>query len=163
MKKLISTVTVAAAVTMSGCASIISDSNYPVTINSSPNGANFTVTNEQGFDVHSGKTPSTVTLQAGDGYFSKASYTVKLYKDGYEAKEFTVTPTLDGWYIANILFGGLIGMLVVDPATGAMWKLPQQVNNSLNEQTAGVSNAKLTIALIEDLSSEQREQLVKLK
>jgi len=31
---------------------------------------------------------------------------------------------LSGWYWGNILFGGLIGVLIVDPITGKMWKLP---------------------------------------
>jgi hypothetical protein len=30
---------------------------------------------------------------------------------------------VEGWYWGNILFGGLIGMIIVDPATGAMYKL----------------------------------------
>ena len=32
-----------------------------------------------------------------------------------------ITPDFNGWYIGNILFGGLIGMIIVDPATGDMW------------------------------------------
>lgn len=30
---------------------------------------------------------------------------------------------MNGWYIGNLLFGGIIGLLIVDPATGAMWTL----------------------------------------
>ena len=30
---------------------------------------------------------------------------------------------LDGWYFGNLLFGGLIGMVIVDPITGAMYRL----------------------------------------
>ncbi len=37
----------------------------------------------------------------------------------------------------NILFGGLIGWLIVDPATGAMWTLvPKEINTELAEETA---------------------------
>jgi hypothetical protein len=32
---------------------------------------------------------------------------------------------LDGWYIGNILLGGLIGMLIVDPISGAMFKIAE--------------------------------------
>jgi hypothetical protein len=30
---------------------------------------------------------------------------------------------LNGWYAGNILIGGIVGLLIVDPATGAMYKL----------------------------------------
>ena len=39
---------------------------------------------------------------------------------------------VDSWYFGNILFGGLIGMLIIDPATGAMWKLPENVSTDLS-------------------------------
>jgi len=34
------------------------------------------------------------------------------------------------WYLAgNIVFGGIAGWLIVDPLTGAMWRLsPKEVN-----------------------------------
>jgi hypothetical protein len=34
-----------------------------------------------------------------------------------------LTSTIDGWYWGNLLIGGIIGMVFVDPLTGAMWKL----------------------------------------
>ncbi|MDB4525936.1 hypothetical protein N9065_03445 [Akkermansiaceae bacterium] len=39
--------------------------------------------------------------------------------------------SMDPWYAGNIIFGGILGVLVVDPATGAMWQLPKEV--PLNE------------------------------
>ena len=32
-----------------------------------------------------------------------------------------------GFAFGNILFGGIIGMVIVAPLTGAMWKLPEMV------------------------------------
>ncbi len=32
---------------------------------------------------------------------------------------------VNGWYFGNIIFGVLLGILIVDPATGAMWKIHQ--------------------------------------
>src|SRR5678816_1242997 len=65
-------------------------------------------------------------------------------------------------YSGNILFGGLIGLLAVDPATGAMYTLkPKEVSTTLdalkvsrhgNEQT-------LTVVLIEDVPQELVGQL----
>ena len=55
------------------------------------------------------------------GYFSGKKYTVKISKEGYAVQTITVDTTPNGWYIGgNILLGGLIGWLIVDPATGAM-------------------------------------------
>lgn len=106
-----------------GCASIISDSDYPVSFQSQLNGVNFTVTDERGRVVHQGVAPTTITLPAGDGFFDAASYTIEYTKDGYEAGRTELKAGLDGWYIGNIIFGGLLGILIIDPATGAMWRL----------------------------------------
>ena len=53
-----------------GCASIVSDSDYPVSVASYPAGANFEVRNEKGFVVSNGVTPGQIMLKAGAGYFN---------------------------------------------------------------------------------------------
>ena len=78
--------------------------------------------------MHSGNTPLTVTLKKGRGYFKAERYTVHIAKDGYHARDITVEGEVNGWYFGNIIFGGLIGLLAVDPATGAMYTLkPKEV------------------------------------
>jgi len=104
----------------SGCASIVSHSSWPVAVNSSPPGATVTIKNEDGVTIHQAPTPFTITLQASDGYFDGADYTLET-KYGIT----TLSSSLNPWYVGNIVFGGLIGLLIVDPATGAMWKLPK--------------------------------------
>lgn len=43
---------------------------------------------------------------------------------------------MDGWYLGNLLFGGLIG-LIVDAANGSMYKLtPDQVIAQMGKVTA---------------------------
>lgn len=123
MNKIYSLFGIGSCFLCSGCASIISDTSYPVNISSSPEGAPFVVRNENGVAVARGRTPDVVTLEAGDGYFSGATYTIE---SGSE--RVTLDSNLDEWYWGNILFGGLIGMLIVDPATGAMWELPESVH-----------------------------------
>jgi len=105
---------------VSGCATILSSSSYPLAISTNPAGAKITVTNKKGLEIFSGITPANLTLAAGDGFFSKASYLVKMEKPGYETRTIPVDFRVDGWYFGNILFGGIIGILIVDPATGAM-------------------------------------------
>jgi hypothetical protein len=107
----------------SGCATIVSRGTQKVDVSSEPAGATVTITNRSGDIVHSGTTPFTAKLRKGAGYFKKESYAVRFTKDGYETRELALTGTMSGWYIGNILFGGLIGMLVVDPQTGAMYRL----------------------------------------
>jgi hypothetical protein len=119
---------------LSGCASIVSESSYPVSVTSAPEGANFEVRNRSGKVVHSGVTPGTVSLKAGAGYFKGEQYTINYMKDGYTAQTTTVDSSLDGWYWGNIIFGGLIGLFAVDPATGAMYKLPESASVSLPEE-----------------------------
>ncbi|MCM2330801.1 MAG: hypothetical protein NDI70_05835 [Pseudomonas sagittaria] len=116
-----------------GCASIISDSKYPVSITSEPSGANYEVRNEAGRPVHAGITPDQVTLEAGAGYFDGEYYTVSYTKDGHEKATSVVDTSIDGWYWGNLLFGGLIGFFAVDPATGAMYKLPESTQGRLKQ------------------------------
>ncbi len=77
---------------LSGCASIVSDSKYPVSVKSEPSGANFEVRNKSGSVVASGTTPSQVTLNAGAGYFSGETYQVTYRKEGYSDQESVIDP-----------------------------------------------------------------------
>ncbi|XXQ51474.1 hypothetical protein ACA040_000098 [Xenophilus aerolatus] len=78
-------------------------------------------------------------------------------KDGYADKEITITPTVSGWYIGNILFGGLIGMIGVDPATGGMYVFPDSVTGSLDPAAAKSSSLPATLMIVstDTLSEEQ--------
>jgi hypothetical protein len=121
-----SSVLLALPLLISGCATIFESGSKPVTINSSAPAANFTVTDRAGHVLHSGVTPQRITLNNGSGYFKKGEYLVKMQKDGYESANGTLSPNIAGWYFGNILVGGAIGMLIVDPITGAMYKLPDE-------------------------------------
>ena len=162
MKAVLAMFVVFVAVVSTGCSSIVSKSEYTVAVNSSPDGSNFVITDKNGQKVHSGVTPASVTLKSSSGYFSGQTYTITFQKEGYAEKVFTVQSSLDGWYIGNVVFGGLIGMLIVDPATGAMYNLPKRVDVSLDETTAQTGNETLTIATIDSLSSEQLAKLEKI-
>ena len=65
----------------------------------------------------------TVTLKKGRGYFKPENYTVRFTKEGFQPRELKCEGEVNGWYFGNIIFGGLIGLLAVDPATGAMYTL----------------------------------------
>lgn len=150
----------------SGCASIVSKSSYPVTINSTPEQANITITDEKGEKVFAGQTPTTVTLDTKAGYFKGKSYNVTIAKEGYSEQTIMIKSEMDGWYIGNLLFGGLVGMLIVDPLTGAMWKLePQDVNANLVESTSSLDTSEmaLQVVLLEDVPENLRVNMIRVK
>ena len=63
-------------VAMSGCASIVSESSYPVRVTSNVP-AQFEVRNEEGESVHNGTTPAQINLEASSGYMDGETYTVE--------------------------------------------------------------------------------------
>lgn len=131
MRNPLSAAVLAGIVALSGCASIVSDSKYPVSIQSDTPDTTVIIKNRRGQQVHTGVAPLQVTLHAGNGFFSKAKYSIDFEKEGYVSSRQPFDATLDGWYFGNIIFGGLIGILFVDPATGAMWKLPESTTGNL--------------------------------
>lgn len=148
---------------LQGCASILGDSKYPIAISSAPPGASFEIADKNGQIVHSGNTPSTVTLKSGNGYFTGQTYTLRFKKAGYPDKIVTLDSYVSGWYWGNILFGGLIGMLVVDPATGAMYKLPEYVSADMGTPVAQAAQGQLTIVTLDSLTPSQRQRMVQIK
>ncbi|HKW30019.1 MAG TPA: hypothetical protein VJT54_11825 [Verrucomicrobiae bacterium] len=115
-----------------GCASIFDGGSKSVQINSNPQGAKVTISNQEGKTLFVRTTPAFVTLDRASGYFRGEDYKLVLEAAGYNPYETHVVSTIDGWYFGNILLGGLVGMLIVDPMTGDMYTLsPMDVNCNL--------------------------------
>ena len=108
------------------CATIVSKSSWPFSIQTDPPGAYVTITNKKGIEIFNKRTPTALLLKSGAGFFSKESYTIALSMAGYETKKINVECKINGWYFGNILIGGIIGMLIIDPASGAMYKLDSE-------------------------------------
>lgn len=148
---------------LSGCSSIVSDSKYSVAIASNPAEAHFTLKNRKGLTIHSGRTPTSISLNASSGFFKGETYTLVLNKEGYEEKTVEINSSVDGWYFGNIIFGGLVGLLIVDPATGAMFKLPERSDTSLDLKVVSENkDDSLTIALIDSIPESERSSLIQL-
>lgn len=166
MKKIITSGLIAVSLSMTGCASIISGANQTLTFRSVPEEASISITNKAGEKIHTGTTPVTVTLKRGAGYFKAAAYEVRFEKEGYQAKTVHVRGTGNGWYIANVLLGGLVGLLIVDPVTGAMYSLtPSDVNAVLDASPDVVTKTgepSLTVMPVQDIPAEmmQRAELI---
>ena len=117
----------------SSCATIVKGSEELVVFESTPPGAEVTIRSRgDSYVLHTGTTPCSFDLERGDGWFTKAKYDVLVEKEGYKPVDLRLQGKPNGWYMfGNIVFGGLIGWLAVDPATGAMYTIskdPVHVN-----------------------------------
>jgi hypothetical protein len=148
---------------LSNCASIVSKNSWPVSIQSQPSGVEFLVKKPDGTVISNGKTPQIVTLSSGAGYFKPGKYIIETKNRGKVVSTQEITANINGWYFGNLLLGGfgLIGMVVVDPASGSMYRLPETVTLS-GQKLAANTPQSLTIASIDTLSQEQRSKLVRI-
>jgi len=144
-----------------GCSSIITGGHEKIPVNSTPTAANITVYDLAGQTVATGTTPTELKLKKKAGYFKGADYKLVIEKTGYRTLEIPIKHNIHGWYFGNFGFGGLIGFLVVDPLTGAMWKLKPEIDTTLSANgTIEIDkHDHLTVLLKEQLSPEQQRNL----
>jgi len=159
------------AATTFSCATIVSKSEYPVIVKSKPEHVKFSIEKmSTGEKIFEGETPTTVVLKAGDGYFKKSTYSIVFYDENMNpSKNIILQPELDVWYVGNLIFGGLIGILIVDPITGAMWKLPDEVSIDLEAldksktSSIHIGKKKLEIVSYYDIPENLRDKLIPYK
>ena len=144
-----------------GCATIIKGSRQSVSIFATPAGAQVTIYDDSGSVIVSQQAPCTVKLHRGSGFFSAGEYRVQVEKPGYAPAIVTISGSVGGWYVVgNFFIGGLIGWLIVDPLTGAMWNLsPKSVNAVLAQQTSMLPghNGTLLVNLKQEAQSAPRQ------
>lgn len=146
---------------LSSCASMFSESEYPVHIDSVPSKMEIVVTNIDGDIVYRGKTPTVVELDAGAGYFVRERHTVRLYDGGKVVGEREIDNSIDGWYFVNWFGPTLFGFLIVDPITGAMWKLDDNVTVFRDVKTTDTNSfPQQQIDRVEDTSTTQYDGLI---
>ena len=130
LRTIITTVYLSSA---AACATIMQGSQQPVALSSTPAGASISVDGKE-----MGTTPATVRLSRKD------SHVVSLALDGYLPYQMTLEKKTSGWVWGNIVFGGVVGV-VVDASTGAMYRLtPGTVDANMETRTA-VVDGKRTI------------------
>jgi len=113
----------------SSCCSIMLSPQQEVGIASNPSGAKVII---DGQEV--GNTPLTTSLAR------KNNHNVKIELDGFMPYELHLTKKTSGWVFGNIIFGGIIG-LVVDLATGALYVLtPEDIQANLIKSDTGMLN-----------------------
>ena len=121
MKKSISVFLISIIVLgQSGCATIVSGKSQDVSVRSNPLGANVAVD-----DSALGTTPMILKLKR------KSRHTIKVTKEGYGEETRGTRRGFNWWFIGNLLFGGIIG-IIVDFATGAVYTVqPEEVHVDL--------------------------------
>ena len=129
MKKTIILSSLAFTLLTTSCATIVSGSKQNVNFSSNPSTATIFID-----EVEVGKTPFEIRLER------KNEHSVMIKLEGYQTYETRLTKKFNGWYLGNIIFGGIIG-LIIDPITGAMYNLsPSEINAEMNKGTAFKSN-----------------------
>ena len=129
---------VISATLASGCASIVHGGPRSIPVASSPPGATVSIYDRDGKEVSKQTTPFVASLRPKYKYFSGQTYRLVFEMSGYRKAEVELRSTMSGWYWGNLAFGGIIGMFIVDPNTGAMYNLsPNKIEQTLSPETAG--------------------------
>jgi hypothetical protein len=112
-----------------GCASIVHQTTQQIPVTSEPAGAAVTVACGDVYNDPKLVTPTVVTVHR-----KPDRCVIGLAKEGYQPTEVALRKSVSGWYIANVVIGGVIGF-IVDAANGAMWnRSPEEVKATLQQR-----------------------------
>lgn len=137
------------------CATIVNSPNQTMSISSYPSEATVTINR-----CYMGETPMIVSLKRGEDHF------VKIELEGYRPYELILTRRISGWLAGNIIFGGVLG-IVIDAVTGSMYKLtPEQIDAYLEANCLEAGSEFISVTLKADPDWEkvgELEKVVELK
>jgi hypothetical protein len=127
MKSVISAAIAAvfAAVSLSGCASIISGTSQEIKVVTNPPGANCELLREGEVIARVYQTPGGATIQK-----TKHDITLACHKEGYQEASYVNHSGIDGATYGNIVLGGAVGW-GVDSSIGADNRYDSVVNVSM--------------------------------
>lgn len=120
---------------LGGCATIVSEKQYPVTIENAGGPTYYSVYNRKREVVQQGITPQQVTLDAKAAPFWPAKYQVVFAGNESMSQQQELRAGFDPWVGGNVLIGGGLGA-IVDGATGAMFRLPGRVSGNVSARYA---------------------------
>jgi hypothetical protein len=122
----------AAIALLPGCASIISGRYADISIASNPTGAHVAIRDDANQEVASFHTPGVAKLKRNRKFLMPARYTATIDAPGYQAAQVPIRSTANPWILANVVLGGLPG-LIVDSATGAVYQpTPSRIHQELS-------------------------------
>jgi hypothetical protein len=121
MKKIFKIMTILLCpMLLMSCATIVSGRSQKVSVNTNPDEAIVTVNGMVQ------KSPCSFTLDR-----TTPSYQVKIEKVGYKTVTLAIKRGINGWVFGNIIFGGIIG-IVIDCASGSVYSFsPSEIEQSL--------------------------------
>ncbi|MBM3977738.1 MAG: PEGA domain-containing protein [Planctomycetes bacterium] len=99
-------VAITALLAVSSCASIVTGSEDRVKINSVPMGAHYETNTG-----HKGTTPAEIVVA------DKTTLQIRCTMEGYQDASASLPPRMSGWFLGNILLGGIVG-IVIDLVSG---------------------------------------------
>jgi hypothetical protein len=147
---------------LSGCASIVAGSHRDINIKSTPPDAVVSIQERESKQiVHKGQTPLVVPLSTRGGYFKSKQYDVTISKDGYVNKTINIDSFLSGWYAGNVILwpAAVIGGLIIDPLTGAMWSLTPKNIDAILETPEQFNERRI----LEQKEREAKEEIAREK
>lgn len=108
-------------VMQSGCATLTTGNSQSITISTKPSGATCTL-------IRDGKVVGIVNPTPGTANVDKSKDDISIFctKEGFQEAKAACDSNFQGMTFGNILFGGLIGV-VVDAGSGAMHKYPSEM------------------------------------
>ena len=115
---------------VSSCATVMRENNQSIPIKANVEDVQIKIMDKKGKVVFEGTTPTTINLKtSAGGYFDPQKYEILASKDGFKTQSSIIDWHVSGWYYAgNLVIGGLIGYLIVDPLTGDMYYLDEEVH-----------------------------------
>lgn len=160
---LVATFAVCGAI--SGCATIVHSGPRAISVGSAPVGAKVSIYDRSNTLVMTNTTPFIAQLSTKYGYFKGQDYRLVFEMPGHATTEVNLTSSVSGWYFANLVFGGVIGMLIVDPLTGAMFNLsPEKIDQNLTGAQANVIKDRtgFLVVLSSQITDQERAQMVRV-
>ena len=136
-----------------------------ISVASTPAGAKVSIYDRADTLVMTNTTPFVAQLSTKFGYFKAQTYRMVFELPPYNSVEVQLDSSVSGWYFANLAFGGLIGMLIVDPLTGAMFNLaPDKIEQTLRASQAEVIRSRngLLVILTSQATDHERAEMVRV-
>jgi hypothetical protein len=154
-----------ACTAVSGCASIVHSGPRAVPVASSPPGATVSIYDRSDRLVMTNTTPFVAQLPVKFGYFKAQTYRLEFSMPGHAPAVVNLDSSVSGWYFANLAFGGLLGMLIVDPLTGAMFNLtPDKIDQPLSASQAQVirQGKGMLVVMVSQTTEQERANMVRV-
>ena len=165
LKEIFVVATLSACSALGGCATILHSGPRAIEIASAPAGAKVSIYDRSNTLVLTNTTPFVAQLPTKYGYFKGQNYRLVFEMPAHATAEVNLTSSVSGWYFANVIFGGVIGMLIVDPMTGAMYNLsPEKIDQSLSASQAQVIKDRtgFLVVLSSQITEQERTRMVRV-